>query len=39
MNGKKLWNMKVMFIPVIIGALDTVTEELIKGLGDLKIKG
>ena len=36
---KKLWNMKVTFIPIIIGALGTVTEGLVKGLGDLKIKG
>ena len=29
---KKLWNMKVTIIPIIIGALDTVTEGLVKGL-------
>ena len=28
---KKLWNLKVAFIPIIIGALDTVTKGLIKG--------
>ena len=36
---KKLWNMKVTFIPIVIGALGTVTEGLIKGLGDLEIRG
>ena len=29
---KKLWNMKVMFIPIIIGALVTVTKGLLKRL-------
>ena len=27
---KKPWNMKVTFIPVVIGALGTVTKEMIK---------
>ena len=36
---KKQWNMKVMFIPIIIGALDTVTKILFKGLEDLEIRG
>ena len=36
---KKLWNMKVTFIPVVISALGTVTKGLIKGLEDLKITG
>ena len=36
---KKLWNMKVTFIPIVIGALGTVIKGLIKGLEDLKIKG
>ena len=31
--------MTVMFIPIIISALSTVTKELIKGLEDLKIRG
>ena len=34
-NKKKLWNMKVTFIPVVIGALCTVTEGSIKGMKDL----
>ena len=37
-NWKKLWNMKMTFIPTII-ALGTVTKGFIKGLEDLKIKG
>ena len=36
---KKLWNMKVTFIPIIIGTLDTITNELIKRLEGLEIKG
>ena len=36
---KKLWNMKVTIIPIVIGALGTVTEGLLKGLEDLEIKG
>ena len=36
---KKLWNMKVMIIPIIIGVLRTVTEGLVQGLEDLKIRG
>ena len=32
---KKLWNMKVTIIPIVIGAFGTVTEGLLKGLGDL----
>ena len=36
---KKLWNMKVTFIPIVIGALGTVTKGLLKGLEDLEIRG
>ena len=36
---KKLWNMKVTFIPILIDALGTVTKGLIQGLEDLEIKG
>ena len=36
---KKLWNMKVMFMPIIIGAFTSVTKGLIQGLEDLEIKG
>ena len=32
---KKLWNMKVMVIPIVIGALGTITKELIKGLEEI----
>ena len=35
---KKLWNMKAAMIPIAIGTLRTVTEELLKGLEDLDIK-
>ena len=36
---KKLWKMKVMFIPIINGALGTVTEGLLKTLENLEIRG
>ena len=36
---KKLWNIKVMVIPIVIGALGTVTKGLVKGLEDLEITG
>ena len=36
---KKLWNMKVTIIPIVIGVLGTVTKGLIKGLKDLEIRG
>ena len=29
---KKLWNIKVTIIPIVIGALGTVTKGLLKGL-------
>ena len=35
---KKLWNMKVTVIPIVVGALGTVTEGLLKGLEDLEIR-
>ena len=37
-NWKKLWNMKVIFISIVIGALDTVTERLLKGPEDLEMR-
>ena len=36
---KKLWNMKVSIIPIVIGAFGTVTKGLSKGLGDLEVGG
>ena len=36
---KKLWNMKVTFIPLVIGAFVTVTRGLIQGLEEMKIRG
>ena len=35
---KKLWNMKVIVIPIMIGAFGTVTKGLLKGLEDLEIR-
>ena len=35
----KLWNTKVTGIPIVIGALDTVTKGLRQGLEDLEIRG
>ena len=36
---KKLWNMKVTIVPIVIGAFGTVTKVLLKGLEDLKVGG
>ena len=36
---KKLWNVKPTIIPIVTGALGTVTELLLKGLEDLEIRG
>ena len=36
---KKLWNMKVTVIPVVIGAFGTVIKVLVQGLEDLEIRG
>ena len=36
---KKVWNMKVTTIPIVIDALSTVSKRLIQGLEDLKIMG
>ena len=38
-NWKKLWNMQVTIIPIVIGAFGTVTKGLLKGLEDLKVSG
>ena len=34
---KKLWIMNVTIIPIVIGALGTVTKGLLKGLEDLEV--
>ena len=34
---KKLWNMKVITIPIVIGAFSTVTKGFVKGLEDLEV--
>ena len=36
---KKLWNMKVTIIQIVIGAFGTVTKGLLKGLEDLEVEG
>ena len=36
---KKLWNMKMTIIPIVIGAFGTVTKRLLKGLEDLEAGG
>ena len=36
---KKLWNMKLSLVSIVIGAFGTVTEGLLKGLEDLDIGG
>ena len=36
---KKLWNMKVKVVPIVIGALETIPKALEKNLGELEIRG
>ena len=36
---KKLWNMKVTIVPIVIGAFCTITKGLLKGLEDLEVGG
>ena len=36
---KKLWNMKETIVPIMIGALGTITKGLLKGLEDLEVGG
>ena len=36
---KKLWNMNVITIPIVIGAFGTVTKGLLQGLEDLEVGG
>ena len=38
MELKKLWNMKVTIIPIVIGAFSIVTKGLLKGLEDLDVE-
>ena len=38
-NWKKLWNMKVTIILIVIRAFGTVTKGLLMGLEDLEIRG
>ena len=36
---KKLWNMNVTVVPIVIGALGTITKGFLKGLEDLEVGG
>ena len=36
---KKLWNMQVTIIPIVIGAFGTFTKGLLKGLEDMELGG
>ena len=36
---KKLWNMKVTIVPIVIGVFGTVTKGLLKGLEDMEVDG
>ena len=38
-ESKKLCNMKVTIVPIVIGALGTITKGLLKGLEDLEVEG
>ena len=39
LKKNKLWYIKVTIIPIVIGAVGTVTKGLLKGLEDLEIGG
>ena len=39
LEKKKLWNMKVTIILIVIGAFGTVIKVLLKGLKDLEVEG
>ena len=36
---KKLWNMTVTIVPIVIGAFGTITKGLLKGLVELEVGG
>ena len=36
---KKLWNMEVTIVPIVIGAFGTITKGLLKGLEDVEVGG
>ena len=36
---KKMWNMKVMIVQIVTGALGTITKGLLKRLEDLEVGG
>ena len=38
-ESKKLWNMKVTIVQIVIGALGIITKWLLKGLEDLRVGG
>ena len=38
-NWKKIWNMKMTIIPIVIGAFGTVSKGLLKGLENLEAGG
>ena len=38
-NGKKLWNIKVIVIPLVIGTLGIVTKGLVQRLEEFDIRG
>ena len=39
MMTKKLWNMKVTIVPIVVGAFGTITKRLLKGLEDSEVGG
>ena len=39
LEKKKMWNMKVMIVPIVIETLGTITKGLLKGLEDLEVGG
>ena len=36
---KKLWNMKMTMIPIVIGVFGSITKRMVQGLEDMEISG
>ena len=39
LGNKKLWNVKAIVMPIVVGALETIPEGLVKGLKDSEVRG
>ena len=39
LENKKLWNMKMTVIPIVICVIGTIPKGFVKGLKDLEVRG